>query len=140
MYELCHGRHIRQFHETIILDPRTGRSQRTAESVHKLGFYSADDLEDFPDEDEWKYVVNKTDDHVGFGADSEGPPHGGNGAYFVQEYKGGDVCDHKDVTGAAIKAGTVGEGLVSRSASVHFACGPRVEIVQVNEDSTCHYV
>jgi hypothetical protein len=65
--------------------------------------------------------------------------HGGNGAYFYQEYPNGDVCDHEDVTDSAIKAGEVGEGRVERSTTVRYGCGGSIGLI-VKEDTSCHYV
>jgi hypothetical protein len=63
-----------------------------------------------------------------------------SGPYFTQEYTAGDICDHSDVTDSVIKAGTVKAGVVERSTTVRFYCGRSLELTQVNEDSTCHYV
>lgn len=140
VYEFCHGRHIRQFHESTVMDSVTGLSSKMADTQYVLGLYSASDLEAYPNEEEADHVVNGTD---GMGGNPAMENHGSSstsGAYFVQEYKSGDVCDHSDVTDAAIKAGHIGTGGIERSTTVRFSCGPALDFSQINEDSTCHYV
>ena len=139
VYELCPGKNIRQFHEVTLLSG-TSTSTTAVETEHVLGkFVSSIRL---PKEDEWKNVVNATVWHQHSIPKIKSQPrghHGGNGAFFFQEYMGGDVCDHADVTGSAIKAGEVGEGLVERSTTVKYGCGSQIEMT-VKEDTTCHYV
>ena len=65
---------------------------------------------------------------------------GGNGAIYEQEYKFGEVCDHEDVAMSVIKGGNILHGGVERSSTVRFMCGNRRELVDVKEDSTCHYI
>ena len=132
-YELCHGSFIRQFHEVV----GTARSKsgalstsRLVESEHILGYYQPEIAESFPSSEEYRFVVNATDSEKG----------GGNGAYYELEYVGGDVCDHSDVTDAAIIAGSVGAGgKLERASTVRYYCGNDYEL-NVNEDATCHYV
>lgn len=57
------------------------------------------------------------------------------GAYFVQEYTGGDLCDHSDVTDSAGF-----EGGIERATTLRYFCGEKLEVLRVNEDSTCHYM
>lgn len=138
---MCHGRHVRQFHETDKFDPKSGSYSRVPESIHMLGTYDKEALEGFPDEDEPNYVTAPSDEtkqNIGVRRNS-GIKHD-VGAYYVQEYTHGDVCDHRDVTGAAIKAGNVGEGGIERATTVRYFCGEKFEMRRVNEDSTCHYV
>jgi hypothetical protein len=130
-YEYCHGRHVRQYHETIGTKKTESGLVATAsivEAEHILGLYDAAAAETYPDED-WRFVVNTTSSKIG----------AGNGAYFELEYTGGNVCDHSDVTGAAIIAGNAGVGGVERACSVRYYCGITFSI-SVNEDSTCHYI
>lgn len=108
-----------------------------------LGFYDSE-LDSFPDEEEWKHIVNITS--VGGGGNdkssaskTKGKVPKGVAAYFESEYNAGDVCDDPDVTDAAIKAGSVGGGHSERACSVRYSCGTKFDIY-VNEDSTCHYV
>ena len=144
-YEICHGTNIRQFHENHLLDSTTGTTSKAVEAENILGLYDSEGLESFPTDHEIDFVVNATDD---LGDDdfrlvatkSKAIPTRGNGAYFKQEYIGGDVCVTKDITDVAIKAGTVAEGSMKRATTVRFFCGNRVELTQVNEDSTCHYI
>eukprot|EP00980_Cylindrotheca_fusiformis_P014951 scaffold4095_cov117-Cylindrotheca_fusiformis.AAC.8 len=135
MFELCPGRHVRQFHEVTLLDRITGVPRTEIESEHLLGIYNdEDDL--VTKEDEWKHVVNQT--KTGSSAKT-GKSRLGNGAYYAQEYIFGDVCDHEDVTDSAIKAGEFGEGGIERATTVKYACGKQLEM-NVKEDSTCHYI
>lgn len=155
-YEMCWGKHVRQFHEEKLLDRLTGLASKTVDTQHYLGFYSAEELEKFPDDEEVNHVVNATEDIVGGAAGGEKgtvggilvkrgarpSDFGGNGAYFVQEFTKGDVCADGDVTAAAVKAGTLGKGGIERATTVRYFCGGshHPELMRVNEDSTCHYV
>ena len=131
---------MRQFHKTEKLDPKSG-SSKVPEAIHMLGYYSKEDLEGFPNEDEPKYVTNPSgDSDQQVGVKKIAGIKDDVGAYFVQEYTHGDVCDHSDVTDAAIKAGNVGEGGIERATTVRYFCGEKFEMLGVNEDSTCHYV
>ena len=150
-YEYCHHKHIRQFHETVSINQETGMATTSIsadDDEYFLGYYSKE-LDSYPEEDEWKYVVNTT---LSGGGDGSAPSGGGSSsatggtggkhtvaAYFTTEFVGGNVCDDADVTDSAIKAGTVRNGHMERSSSVRFACGPSFEIY-VNEDHTCHYI
>jgi Glucosidase II beta subunit-like protein len=100
-----------------------------------LGVYQPDAVESYPNHDEWMHVVNATADRRGRG--------GGSGTYFEMEYTSGDVCDHSDVTDAAIIAGgTAGGaagGVIARASTVRFFCGKTYQLA-VSEDSTCHYI
>lgn len=134
LYELCPGRHVRQFHEVTLLDRITGVPRTEVETEHILGKYNSED--DFVSkEDEWKHVVNETATSTGSGSSSGS----GNGAYYAQEYTAGEVCDHEDVTDSAIKAGEFGEGHIERATTVRYSCGSQLGMT-VKEDSTCHYI
>ncbi|CAJ1946433.1 unnamed protein product [Cylindrotheca closterium] len=99
LYELCPGRHVRQFHEVTLLDRITGVPRTEVETEHILGKYDSED--DFVSkDDEWKHVVNETATSTA----ASGSSSKGNGAYYAQEYTYGEVCDHEDVTDSAIKA------------------------------------
>jgi hypothetical protein len=129
-YEFCHKQYVRQFHEAAA----TRRNQATGamvtskviETEHSLGKYDPDKYDSIPDEEEYKLVVNATDQQ-------------GTSAYLEVEYTGGDVCEHPDVTESAIVAGTAGGSMVERAATVRYSCGSQFD-VSVNEDSTCHYI
>lgn len=142
-YEFCYGETIRQLHEGEKLDLKTGLPSRYIESQHLLGSFT-EDLDEFPNEEETEYVVNLSKGIRGKKAgevvDRTLGARSGNGAYFVQEYTGGDVCDHTDVTDSAVKSGKVGEGHLERATTVRFFCGQELQLVSINEDSTCHYV
>lgn len=116
----------------------------------------------YPDSDEHLHVVNATDPEselAGMGASKKpktisrksvagkdkgkggGSQPGGNGAVYVQEYLHGDVCDHEDVSESVIRrGGDITDGIVERSSTVRFLCGSKLEIVNVQEDETCHYI
>jgi hypothetical protein len=145
VYELCHGLHLRQFHDQMVVDKLTGIGKSQVETQYILGKYHAADHESYPAESEWKHVVNATNGMQGGGLQltkrrrrSKGA-YGGNGAYYHQEYTAGDACDDPDVTEATILAGQVQEGAVERSSTVRYSCGP-VLAMTVKEDSTCHYI
>ena len=151
-YEFCPGDHVRQFHEdeASVVDPLSGKigaKKKAAPAVvteHYLGRYKAEDHEEVTKENEWEHVVNATTststlstNHKAQGTPS--PSAGGNGAYYVQEYTKGDVCDQVDVTDSAIKAGEFGEGGIERAITVRYSCNSEISVT-VKEDSTCHYV
>jgi hypothetical protein len=138
-YEFCHTRRVRQFHEEIVSEKTSSGGVimlRRIDTEHILGLYDPALGEIHPNED-WKLVHNATDSATP--AASSASSGVGNGAYFEIEYPGGHVCDHTDVTDAAIVAGSSGAGGVERSSSVRYSCGSAYAI-SVNEDSTCHYV
>uniref|UniRef100_A0A7S4NB29 MRH domain-containing protein n=1 Tax=Odontella aurita TaxID=265563 RepID=A0A7S4NB29_9STRA len=148
-YELCHTRHVREFHGANKIDMVTGVSHQVVEEENMLGHYDVDVLESFPDEEEVNYVVNATDSFSDLGpkkkktvpaAGTPSPDAGSNGAVFVQEYLHGDVCEDPDVTDSVVKAGGIVDGGIQRATTVRFSCGKNYELVKVNEDSTCHYV
>lgn len=140
LYELCPGRHVRQFHEVTLLDRITGVPRTEVETEHILGKYDAK-VDDFVSkEDEWKHVVNETKTTTtSTGGASGSSAAKGNGAYYAQEYTSGEVCDHEDVTDSAIKAGEFGEGHIGRATTVKYSCGNQLGMT-VKEDSTCHYI
>jgi len=151
-YEYCHRKHVRQFHESISINVETGMASSGTEDIYMLGYYDKE-LDAFDDDDEWKYVVNKTiAPGAGGMTDTNGGAAGGknnnnNGAqsvaaYFWTEYTGGDVCDDLDVTDAAVRAGAVNvksHTLTERASTVRYSCGSSYDIY-VNEDHTCHYI
>jgi hypothetical protein len=130
-----HGDKITQYHEVI--EGKKSRSgvhytAKTVEAEHLLGLYREASVRSYPDDEEWKHVVNATGRRSRHG--------GGSGTYFEMAYTDGDVCDHSDVTGAAIVAGGTGQGgPLSRGSNVRFFCG-KSYMLAVNEDSTCHYI
>jgi Glucosidase II beta subunit-like protein len=134
-YEICHKQGIRQFHAVTGMRRDNAGAKFTTtvvESEHILGKYDATTAETVPDKEEWMLVVNATSGGKTWGE--------GNGAYYEVEYTGGDICDHSDVTDAAIVAGsTSAGGGVERASTVRFFCGQAYDVA-VNEDSTCHYV
>ncbi len=151
-YEFCPGNHVRQFHEdeASIVDQLSGiigaqkKVTPAAVTEHYLGRYIPEDHEGVTKENEWEHVVNATTststlstNHKPQGTPS--PSAGGNGAYYVQEYTKGDVCDQEDVTDSAIKAGAFGEGGIERAITVRYSCNSEISVT-VKEDSTCHYV
>lgn len=146
-YELCHTRHVREFHGANKIDMVTGVSRQVVEEENMMGHYDADVLESYPDEEEVNFVINATDSDLGpkkkkagKPAGSPSPNAGGNGAVFVQEYVHGDVCEDPDVTDSVVKAGGIVDGGIQRATTVRFSCGKNYELVKINEDSTCHYM
>mmetsp|Transcript_23960 Transcript_23960/g.43117 ORF Transcript_23960/g.43117 Transcript_23960/m.43117 type:complete len:418 (-) Transcript_23960:270-1523(-) len=155
-YEFCYGENVRQYHANTLVDANTGFSKRIIENEHLLGLYlnSGNDVKDYPDEEEHLHVVNATVSNKadwgvghrmgrnlnsgGLGKNEKQP--GGNGAVYVQEYSHGDNCDQEDVAESVIKGGNVVHGSVERSTTVRFSCGKKSELMDIKEDSTCHYV
>ncbi|GAX23375.1 protein OS-9 [Fistulifera solaris] len=138
-YEFCHMRRVRQFHEEIVSEKTSSGGAimlRRIDTEHILGLYDSALGEIHLNED-WKLVHNSTDPATQ--ATSSASSGVGNGAFFEIEYPGGDVCDHTDVTDAAIVAGSAGVGGVERSSSIRYSCGSAYAIA-VNEDTTCHYL
>ncbi|KAL7556960.1 hypothetical protein ACA910_005306 [Epithemia clementina (nom. ined.)] len=130
-YEICHKKNIRQYHESVgARKNKNGAvyTARTVETDHNLGNYQPNVFAAIVPEDEWKFVVNATD-----------RKGGAKKPYFELEYIGGDVCDHSDVTDAAIVAGGSSQKGISRASSVRYQCGETYDI-SVSEDSTCHYI
>merc|ERR1712194_112590 len=137
-YEFCYAKHIRQYHGDIIVDASTGtvKEQIQSDSEHLLGRF-----EDYPPEDEHLHVVNATntaDTDMGPRKNKKQPE--GNGAIYVQEYNHGDVCNHEEVAKSVIKGRNDLRGAVERSSTIWFSCGERWELVDIKEDSTCHYI
>lgn len=149
-YEFCYGKKIRQYHAANLIDATTGFTTQRIESEHKLGEFNEAELDQYPDEEEHLHVINATvisGDLSGSGggggkgtrgSEEKGP--GGNGAVFVQNYAHGDVCDQDDVAESVMKGGNIVEGSVQRSSTVRFSCGKSWDLVDVKEDSTCHYI
>ena len=151
-YEFCHAKQIRQYHANNLVDANTGFAKQTIETEHFLGVYEGSGNGEYPNEDEHLHVMNATDSasDVGIGrrkgsrnvnsGNKSGKQPGGNGAVYVQEYDHGDVCDHEDVAESVIKGGSIVHGSVERSSTVRFSCGKRWELIDIKEDSTCHYL
>jgi hypothetical protein len=123
----------------------TGFATQRKESEHVMGIYhgSGNSIEDYPNEDEHMHVVNAASGSTSgdFGMrNGNNNAAGGNGAVYVQEYKHGAICDHEDVALSVIKGGNLLNGSVERSSTVRFMCGERWELVDIKEDSTCHYM
>ena len=143
-YKLCHGKTIQQYHEDSFPDPSTGLISKVVDSTNILGVYDLDGFEGFPNDKEVDYVVNATDDtsYPDLGSmmsKGNAITQRGNGAYFKQEYIRGDDCEGKEASEATIKAGNV-RGVLKRATTVRYFCGPRFEVIEVNEDSKCHYI
>eukprot|EP00571_Detonula_confervacea_P000165 CAMPEP_0172327932 /NCGR_PEP_ID=MMETSP1058-20130122/60086_1 /TAXON_ID=83371 /ORGANISM="Detonula confervacea, Strain CCMP 353" /LENGTH=1275 /DNA_ID=CAMNT_0013045021 /DNA_START=549 /DNA_END=4376 /DNA_ORIENTATION=- len=154
-YEFCHTKQIKQYHANNFIDATTGFTKQKIETQHILGVYknSGNDMSDYPNADEYLHIVNATGSSADFVAgqrkgtnshtqaqNTGSKKAGGNGAVYEQEYKHGDVCDHEDVAESVIKGGNVVQGSVERATTVRFSCGKRWELIDANEDSTCHYV
>jgi len=119
-YKLCQGNEITQYHAHTTLDPSTGNTKTTIQSKNLLGVYSEPV---YPVSDEHLHIVNTTI-----------APH------YVENYIHGDVCDHTDVTEAAVTGGNVAGGGIERSATMRYSCGAQRALLNINEDSTCHYM
>ena len=155
-YEFCHTKQIRQYHANNLIDQSTGIARQKIETEHILGVYkgSGNSIEDYPNEEEHLHVVNVTGSDADLmtgkkrkttraaqnAAGKKGGQPGGNGAVYEQEYKLGEICDHEDVAEAVIKGGNAVQGGIERSTTVRFSCGKRWELIDIKEDSTCHYV
>uniref|UniRef100_A0A7S3L2Q1 MRH domain-containing protein n=1 Tax=Amphora coffeiformis TaxID=265554 RepID=A0A7S3L2Q1_9STRA len=129
-FEFCHGKSIRQYHEVVgTKRDKNGVPQttRVVETDHNLGQPQVSVFRAIVPEDEWRFVVNATDNK------------GGKKPYFELEYTNGDICDDHDVRDAAIVAGNTGAKGLARASSVRYSCGEKYDI-SVNEDSSCHYV
>jgi hypothetical protein len=134
IYELCHGEHARQFHEVQVVDLVTGLTNRETEVEYLLGNYDEEALESFDRKDEIKYVVNVTElDKPTLARTQANSVNRANGAYFYQEYTGGQICDGNDPD-------VKDKGGVPRSVTVRYFCGPDYQLSNVNEDETCHYI
>lgn len=78
--------------------------------------------------------------HAGKAGVNDNKQRGGTGSMYIQEYSHGDVCDHEDVAESVIKGGNVVHGAVERSSTVRFSCGKQLDLIDIKEDSTCHYI
>eukprot|EP00536_Pseudo-nitzschia_multiseries_P003653 jgi/Psemu1/302087/fgenesh1_kg.57_\ len=124
-----------------------------------LGRFVPEDHEGVTRDNEWEQVVNATSLLLSSqgGSSKPKPPQGapnedgskqqsednnartipftkagGNGAYYIQEYRKGDICFGEDGTEFAM-SGT------ERAITVRYACHDDLSI-SVKEDSTCHYI
>jgi hypothetical protein len=146
-YEFCPGEYVRQYHEedVSLMDQvagiTTSQTKGTTSGVaeHILGRYIPEDHKGVTKDNEWAYVVNENNIKNRKSQSGPSTSAGGNGAYYFQEYRKGDVCDHEDVTDSAIKAGEFGEGGIERAITVQYSCNSDLTI-SVKEDSTCHYI
>ena len=155
-YEVCPGKHVRQYHESTelpLITRTTAQKTKKAETEHFLGRFHPDDHKSVTKENEWENVVNATTTKATSGSGKSKllkilnkeksrittTRAGGNGSVYSQEYTKGDVCDHEDVTDSAIKAGEFGEGGIERATTVRYSCNSALDI-SVKEDSTCHYI
>jgi hypothetical protein len=153
-YEICPGKHVRQYHESEVPSiTRTMAQKSKVETEHFLGRFDPDDHQSVTKENEWENVVNATTTKTTSGSGKSRllkvlnkeksrittTRAGGNGSFYSQEYTKGDVCDHEDVTDSAIKAGEFGEGGIERATTVRYSCNSELDI-SVKEDSTCHYI
>jgi len=148
-YEFCHGKFVREYHIAQAINHQTGIMREIKEDEHKLGVYDPLTVESYPDSEEADYVINATSnlDHksdvkpkqkvfppsAAAGKSSSSAQAGGNGAVYVQEYYHGMVCMDEDVR-VFVNNG------VERATTVRFSCGKNYEILNVKEDSTCHYI
>lgn len=152
-YKFCHSRFVRQIHTRSVVDSSTGFAKQIPEVDHSLGAYlnSGNSITDYPNEEEHLHVLNASgtghaDWEIGHRkgpitqngglTKNEKQPGRNNGAMFVQEYAHGEDCDHEDVADSVVKGGNV----VERSTTVRFSCGKRLELIDIKEDSTCHYI
>lgn len=151
--EYCHNTHVLQYHGADLIDTKTGQTFTKKETSHLLGLYkgSGNSVTDYPNEEEHLHVVNATGSspELDLGRSRPKPrggnaPNqkaaGGNGAVYIQEWSHGDTCDHEDVAESVIKGGNIVQGSVERSTTVRYSCGKTWELVDINEDSTCHYM
>lgn len=151
--EYCHNTHVLQYHGADLIDTKTGKTFIKKETTHLLGSYngSGNSITDYPNEEEHLHVLNATDlpteldlgrSHLAArgGKSLNQKVAGGNGAIFIQEWSHGDTCDHKDVAESVIKGGNIVQGSIERSTTVRYSCGQKSKLMNINEDSTCHYV
>ena len=90
-----------------LFDPKTQRTSIEVEAEHILGVYDAEVHEKYPDEKEIDHLEYPADNGLESTAtEDDDSSQLGNGAVFSQTYTGGDVCDHADVTDAAIVQGS----------------------------------
>jgi len=156
-YKFCHGRFVRQIHTRSVVDSTTGFTKQIPEVDNSLGVYlnSGNSITDYPNEEEHLHVLNAKGSghadweighrkgsitHNGRLTNNDKHPGRNNGAMFVQEYAHGEDCDHEDVAESVVKGGNVVHGSVERSTTVRFSCGKRLELIDIKEDSTCHYI
>ena len=144
---------LRQYHATTFIDKKTSLAHIQVESEHSLGVYDKQN-DSYNDDEELSKMKNSpffksknqksnTDllENIEYGFDSTSKDLDDNDKpVFAQEYINGDVCNHEDVTDAAIKGGEVVDGGIERATTVRFLCGPTYSLLSVNEDSTCHYI
>jgi len=116
-YELCHGRHLRQFHE----EKEAGKPQKLQE--YFLGRYKK---EKFAEELRKAKELQQTADETKSQTHKVKKVQGIEIPYYEVVYEDGTVCD---VTGAA------------RRVTVQYVCQPegRGEVYELKETSSCEY-
>jgi Glucosidase II beta subunit-like protein len=121
MYEFCHGKSIKQYHESTTSYRTESGAIFTAkhnEAEHVLGKYQGSIWDAVAMENEWQHVVNVTSDEVHgtiasissesspFAQQKEGAASLSKTMTYVEiEYSGGDVCDDETVTDSAVVGG-----------------------------------
>mmetsp|Transcript_43737 Transcript_43737/g.64224 ORF Transcript_43737/g.64224 Transcript_43737/m.64224 type:complete len:783 (+) Transcript_43737:160-2508(+) len=133
-YEFCHGKHTRQFHTDSVMELDTGKTTTTVTTDHLLGVYQQN-----AEKEKTSKTLSKEEENALI-VDAYT-----TSAYFEMEYTNGEICDHSDVTDAAIKGGSVssadGDGGIERATTVRLYCGQQGhDLYRVDEDSTCHYI
>jgi hypothetical protein len=136
-YEICHMKHTRQFHIGTAVDSKTGVAVAKVETDHLLGLY----LDEAITKGKSSVIVDKANyDKKEGDVDEEGEIHHmehkeTTDAAYVIEYANGDLCDNspEDVRDQALTQ-------VARSTTVKYSCGKNYDLIQVEEDRTCHYV
>jgi len=152
-YEFCHGKHVRQFHSQTIVDSTTSKHRTVIETQHNLGYYESPN----PFKSDVDFIFNSTilsrgrERDVNHPNDNNDADHnnidgyakpiinpGNVYKYYEMEYKRGDTCAHTDEDESTL-TNSFPEG-IDRATAVRFSCGEKYELLNINEDSTCHYI
>eukprot|EP00586_Coscinodiscus_wailesii_P003952 CAMPEP_0172484136 /NCGR_PEP_ID=MMETSP1066-20121228/11449_1 /TAXON_ID=671091 /ORGANISM="Coscinodiscus wailesii, Strain CCMP2513" /LENGTH=555 /DNA_ID=CAMNT_0013248439 /DNA_START=21 /DNA_END=1688 /DNA_ORIENTATION=+ len=122
-YEYCHGKYARQYHADYTVDTSSGKYHANINTMHMLGKYKSP-KHTSPAEDHLQMLNTTT------------------AKYYTINAIGGDVCGDEEIVDALVTGGTVTKKKkgIERSALVRFTCGDGMELVSVQEDSTCHYI
>jgi hypothetical protein len=147
-YNFCHKDSIFQVHDQIDIDIEKGAILTVEAEKFTIGYYDKNSSESYPNESEIDHVYHPDGRPIlsQDGADLRSLARqkvGAPGAYYAQEYSGGDICDGAGVTEWAKKAGkSFGDDgyVMHRATTVRFFCGKRLQLARIYEDSICHYI
>lgn len=147
-YNFCHKESIFQVHDNVDIVVIKGAILTVETEKFTIGYYDKQSSESYSNEKEIEHVYHPDGRPILSQDDADlrslaRQKVGAPGAYYAQEYSGGDVCDGAGVTEWAKKNGkSFGKDgyAMHRATTVRFFCGKRLELAKIYEDSICHYI